>query len=490
MATRLTLSPLQPSLLGMQGPTKSSSSVVGDPSSAKTRDEAAVVEAKGKQNDESPVGSQQPSETSSLPQRQTQTVTINLRVPGSPQRPPDVWMLADRPLEGQFEQQDRFHFKDYADALVAILDHEKTHTPFTMAINAPWGAGKSTLANMIAAELEQRPKDRGQVPHIICRFNAWMHDGAANLAVPFVAEVTRTANRHRGLIWRALDPLPSSVLEPGARTLRRLGLTLSAVLLTLLASWWIGLHLEHIKAQDTYEAGKTSPYTTSETVLKDAAGTELSRSSTQQEVRSKPAQAAQSAPAADAADPLLKAVQSRILVLGAFLTALGGLAGAFFNFWVSTPLGGFMQSPEKLAEAGAIPAMQRKLKKLIRQATWRGNRFVVFVDDIERCTPPRSIDVLDAMNQLMDHDRVLIVLLGDMSAVAAAAQLKYKELAEIFVPSAGIAQSGPEHGKEAFGRLYLQKIVQFQFDLPTPPRETIRAYMGSLIAPEAAGKGT
>jgi len=154
-----------------------------------------------------------------------------------------------------------------------------------------------------------------------------------------------------------------------------------------------------------------------------------------------------------------------------------------------------VESPEKAAEAGAIQAAENQLKNLIKQATYRGNRFVVFVDDIERCTPPRSIDVLDAINQLMDHKNVVVVLLGDMAAVAAAAQLKYKDLAEIYVPNAGIALTGPDRGKEAFGRLYLQKIIQFQFDLPIPGKEKIQDYMRRLavtrdIKGAASGAGT
>jgi hypothetical protein len=89
----------------------------------------------------------------------------------------------------------------------------------------------------------------------------------------------------------------------------------------------------------------------------------------------------------------------------------------------------------------------------------------------------------------MDHDRVVVVLLGDMSAVAAAAQLKYKDLAEIYVPSAGIALQGPDRGKEAFGRLYLQKIVQFQFDLPIPPKNKIQEYMRQLAVPSGVTGG-
>jgi hypothetical protein len=82
-------------------------------------------------------------------------------------RLPDTWMLSDRPLEAHFREQDRFQFEDYANALAAVLDHPKTETPLTMAIHAPWSAGKTTLANMIAEQLQQSPRDRGRSHHLL-----------------------------------------------------------------------------------------------------------------------------------------------------------------------------------------------------------------------------------------------------------------------------------------------------------------------------------
>jgi Cdc6-like AAA superfamily ATPase len=401
----------------------------------------------------------------------------------APTKIPDVWMLADRPLEDHFEEQDLLRFKDYASALATILDHEKTDTPFTMAINAPWGAGKTTLANMVASELRQRPKDRGQEPHIICWFNAWMHDDAPNLATAFVAEVSRTANRHRRWVRRIFWPLPWGVLYPSSRRWRQVAGGIVVVALALALSWWLGSHLQQIE-EATNKDGQRQVV-----ITRDASGKEV-----RTETVTRPEKADTATPL-NPVDRLLKTIESRVGVLGAFFAALAGLIGLLLNVIPSRALGGFVESPEKAAEAGAIQAAENQLKNLIKQATYRGNRFVVFVDDIERCTPPRSIDVLDAINQLMDHKNVVVVLLGDMAAVAAAAQLKYKDLAEIYVPNAGIALTGPDRGKEAFGRLYLQKIIQFQFDLPIPGKEKIQDYMRRLavtrdIKGAASGAGT
>src|SRR6266853_1550084 len=410
----------------------------------------------------------------------------------TPANPPDVWMLSDRPLEkdqsGRFPD-DRLHFEAYANALATILDHEKTGTPFTMAINAPWGAGKTTLANMIVAELELRSKDSGRAPHIICRFNAWMHDDAANLATAFVSEVSRTADRHRRPFWRVLSPMPSAMLEPNTRRRRRLAFGAVAVGLVVLTSSWISGHLGHVERRKAYDTRRLTAYQTTDTVTKDAAGKEALHSVSETLTLSRPSVPPPEQPGVvDVVDPMLELLQSRMVAVGAFFTAIAGLIGVLAKILSATPLSGYVTDPMKAAESGAVQSAETQLKSMIEQATWRGNRFLVIVDDIERCKPPRAVDVLDAVNQLMDHKNVLTVFLGDMSAVAAAAQLKYKDLAEIYSPNAGIAVTGPDQGKEAFGRLYLQKIIQFQFDLPIPPKSKIQEYMTRLTQTPAAAE--
>ena len=389
---------------------------------------------------------------------------------------PDAWMLADRPLAGKLDQllhQDKFGFKDYADPIAAILDHRDTGTPFTMAINAPWGAGKTTLANMIEAQLEQRTNDRGATPHIVCWFNAWMHDDAKNLATAFVAHVSRIADEHRHWVMRLLQPLPSAMLAPKQRLWRRILCWPLVLIATFVLASWLGDHLlkveearkqeaHQIVQMDTTAAGVTT-HTTTDTVT-----------------RLQPPESSGANATTGSVDLALLWLEPRLVVLGGFFTAIAGLIAIVSRMMTSASLAGFVNAPDKAAETGAIPAAQKQVGNLIRQATWRGNRFVVFVDDIERCTPPRSIDVLDAINQLMDHPNVIVVLLGDMASVAAAAQLKYKDIADVLLPNAGVTTVGPDRGKEAFGRLYLQKIIQFQFDLPIPPKETIQEYMTQL----------
>ncbi len=152
---------------------------------------------------------------------------------------PSLGMLADAPLTD--DQHDRLDFQAYADALAGLLDHPDTDTPLTIAINAPWGAGKTSLTNMVTQRLVERPLERGDRSHIICWFNAWLHDDAPHLGAAFAAEVAKTANRCRVWPRRLLSPLPSAMLSPEERWRRRIliglgSLAVAAALVALMPS--------------------------------------------------------------------------------------------------------------------------------------------------------------------------------------------------------------------------------------------------------------
>ena len=71
---------------------------------------------------------------------------------------PSLRMLADRPLEGA--PYDYLGFDKYAEALAELIDNEETATPLTMSISAPWGAGKTSLAELLELRLYERARER------------------------------------------------------------------------------------------------------------------------------------------------------------------------------------------------------------------------------------------------------------------------------------------------------------------------------------------
>ena len=85
-----------------------------------------------------------------------------------------IRVLSDMP--GTSSDDDALDFLPYAQALAFLIDRKDSYTPLIVAISAPWGAGKTTLATLVRQEL-QTPGDWDE-PHIICSFNAWNHDDA------------------------------------------------------------------------------------------------------------------------------------------------------------------------------------------------------------------------------------------------------------------------------------------------------------------------
>lgn len=324
-------------------------------------------------------------------------------------------MFRDRPITDA--TQDTLRFADYAFALATVIDHPAAETPFTIAVNAPWGAGKTSIAELTAKELTQYPRN-GQ-PAIICWFNAWQNDDAPRMATPLAATVARTVGPLRSPWRRLFDPLPTTLLTPRQKRRRRLlsGLffILAAVLLWLLT------------AANGHAA-------------------------------------------------------SSLLGLGgaaAFLAGIGPKALSLQS--TASDVATLVRSPEMTFSTGSLSEVSDDLGRLIHQATQRGKgqahrRLVVFVDDIERCEPPRSIEVCEAVNHLLSHEDVVVILLGDLQTIATAAETKYHDLLPRMVGSR-------KKNSQSYGELYLEKVIQFRFDVPRLDRTQISDLVDHLLKP-------
>jgi hypothetical protein len=348
--------------------------------------------------------------------------------------------LSDKPLED--DTSDRLDFAAYADALAELLDHPDTDTPLTIAISAQWGAGKTSLARMVEARLKKRPTLRGDSPHITCWFNAWLHDDAPHLGAAFAAEVAKTAERYRPIWRRILSPLPSAMLSPEERWRRRLGIAVMSFILALVVALLPG----------------------SGEVLRGTF-----------------------APNADVLDRLQELFGST--GVGAAILFLVAFAFSRRVFTIAQAAARFIDDPKSEAAKGSMQDVSAQLRQLIEQATqvrphWLiiprpARRFVIFVDDLERCRPPRSVEVCEVASQLLGHPNVLTVLIADMTTIATSAEIKYAAL-EHMRGSSGEG-SKLESLAGTYGRLYLQKIVQIQFNLPPSPVDSMPGLLTESI---------
>jgi len=328
-----------------------------------------------------------------------------------------IHMLADMPVEQADE--DLLGFGDYADAIAGLIDHPKTSAPLTLAINAKWGTGKTSLANLIRRRLENKLEGDDESPHQTYWFNAWMHDDANDLGAAFMADIVRSCDRMRPWYKRMYRPLPTALCDSQSKRFRRFMLASGIFLVAFI--------LMYILAFNT-----------------GAIGDNVSILGTQWK-------------------------DIKVLIPQSYLAIVLTLMG---TYWLVRHLGNIVQSissfinaPAAEANFGSLGQVRKQLHNLIQEVTPKGSKFVVFIDDLERCRPPRAIDVLEVVNQLLDCSPVVTIAIADMPAIAAMAEIKYDALARRYDPETTTIAIGDDC-RQTYGRLFLQKFIQLQFDLP------------------------
>jgi formylglycine-generating enzyme required for sulfatase activity len=80
-----------------------------------------------------------------------------------------------------------------------------------------------------------------------------------------------------------------------------------------------------------------------------------------------------------------------------------------------------------------------------------GGALVIFIDDLDRCLPQKTVQVLEAVKLFLDKKGCIFVLGADADRVRDAVREHYK------------FTDGPESGE------YLEKIIQLRFNLPALP---------------------
>lgn len=349
--------------------------------------------------------------------------------------------VSDTPITD--EDEDKLDFKTFANALAGIIDSPETKTPLTMVINAPWGAGKSSLGNLTRRKLEKMPADSPR-KHRTIWFNAWKHDESDYLKTAFTAFIAREINPYRSWWHRLWDPMSLDLMAPSDRFSRRLRSIFFYLLVTLLLVILFRL---------AYSISSLKP-------LIDSIGQLLPKG-----VRN----------------------YSEIAIGGTSLLSI-----SLFKYLVqfTSTLKSFIKDPKPEASAGKFKLVEQQLHKLIDQAVPKDRRLIIFIDDLERCRKTGPVDLLETINQLLDHPKVVTVILADIYTVAASADLKYEEFSKRYNPSNSHFGKQSKEETGAYGRLYIQKIIQLQFDLPIFKPDEIKVLVSANQSSSVTGLDT
>jgi len=144
-----------------------------------------------------------------------------------------------------------------------------------------------------------------------------------------------------------------------------------------------------------------------------------------------------------------------VILVGAYLL-LKGLSNTM------STLANYVISKEGVGAAEANEQMSQELQSLFKKLKPRGGKFVLFIDDLERCSAGDAVAVFELATQLMNFEEAVIVILADINFLIDTCETDNKEMAQNY------ARNRQSEGDEiSYGREYLQKLIQLQFDLPS-----------------------
>jgi len=313
---------------------------------------------------------------------------------------------------------DQLDFSRYVEALAGIILDSDTETPLTLGVFGGWGAGKTSLMMQVQDRVTgARDPETAALPTVW--FDAWTYN-------------------QEDALWRALL------------------LVLLDHVTALVEARQEAPEAERVEAVKLVEHLREALY-------RDVSWTEKG------ELRPNWAQAV-GAGASLATNVVMAVLGNPLAAAGVAAdglqaareevgkgepgSKLGQLAGAFRHEEL-TRYQAQLRSLEQFRENFA-----RLVALALGQAAGQPNKLVVFVDDLDRCTPDKAIQVLEALKLFLDAPGCVFVLGLDPEAIEAAVQTRYRG--------------------EVKAREYLEKIIQLPFILPPIEDEPMRRYVHAI----------
>jgi hypothetical protein len=141
--------------------------------------------------------------------------------------------------------------------------------------------------------------------------------------------------------------------------------------------------------------------------------------------------------------------------------------------------------PNYKDKIGFLGSFQEDFARIVSLATephlgWQPRKLVIFIDDLDRCEPPKAADIIEGINLFLDSQRCVFVLGMDPAAVVASIENKYKDLFEK-LRQENMALVSP-------GRLFLDKIIQVPFQVPQSTEPDIAKLIADIMQPEVKSK--
>lgn len=331
-------------------------------------------------------------------------------------------LVSDKPIGP--EDPDHLGFREVAWGLSNYLRNKATKPPLTIAITGEWGMGKSSLMNLLQADLihyKFRP----------VWFNAWHHQTEESLLASLLANIRTQA-------------IPSSLTPEGVvfRT-KLLWLRARRNLLAFL------LLVAAVSFCASYFVADPSRLThTPEALLKALAN---------------PGDALSSLSGRGA--EIGKAIAVLISAVGAILTFLKG----FRAFGVDPAnLLASKSNAAKASDLRAQTSFRHRFATEFREVTESLNplTMALFVDDLDRCRPEQVYDMLESINFLISCGDCFVIMGLARRRVERCVGLVFDKVAAEMPDQVDGRLLSDADKRQRFARQYLEKLINIEVPVP------------------------
>ncbi len=377
---------------------------------------------------------------------------------------------------------DRLGYEGYATAIVDFLTHSETPPPLSISIQAPWGGGKSSLMNLVREQLDpkeirekHKPKIEssfsgkrlrlGEVLRILDRidgfsidpdkepsrlwtvwFNAWKYEtseqiwaGLVDAIVSQVAERLPLIEREKFFLKLQLARIDDGIIR------RRIYDRIANI-------WW-----SKVRAWVLTGAG----------VLASLIGLQIAAPAV-------PLTIMQAVGWWAGYGALAVPIIMSIYLIGTYFSNRTAVQREPASFSLSD----FIRVPDYDKSMGEIHQIHADLRRVLGvvprdPAANEHAPIVIFIDDLDRCSPSKVAGVVEGVSMLLASDtyRCMFVIGMDPQMVAAALEKAHED----------VRKHLPRYERTVpLGWRFMDKFVQLPFTIPPAPAAQFDAYLDWL----------
>lgn len=145
---------------------------------------------------------------------------------------------------------------------------------------------------------------------------------------------------------------------------------------------------------------------------------------------------------------------------------------------VSKSYNDYVKQPEYEDKLGYFHDVEADLKEVFKLLVDKNDRCVIFIDDLDRCSPSKVVEVIEAINLFTNGEfpHCYFVVGMDAQMVATSIESAYSDL------DTRLTQLQRSHG--SLGWYYLEKFIQLQFIIPNMKGVVSKSFLKHLLQNE------